>query len=125
MATSATVLKLDQLPDLQRRSDVVSEVAFTVAEWKWIEWFRAVANEAQLRGRIDVERACELIAIHPGEEPQRLASALIVASLTYSKVNAPFYRCGTAEVSRIEAWLVRLLGSMKSGDDTSVEMLIR
>ena len=124
MAASATVLKLGTVQETDKQV-LATRFDLNHEDRELLEWLRSVALDVQLQGRIDVERACELIAVCPGGAPHRYASALLSATMTYTKTDAPLYRKGTDNVSRIEAWLVRLLGCFRSGDRLGVEMLVR
>ncbi len=89
-----------------------------------VDWFRLVARGMRICARIDLDRACALIAAQNDVAADRYANALLRAVFDNAKTPVAMYQLGAASQTHFEAWLVRLIRSFQTGDDASARMLI-
>ncbi|SCZ44822.1 hypothetical protein [Afifella marina] len=86
-----------------------------------LRWF---VLKSLLSSQTDLERACFVLAAEPDASLERFAIAFFRAMSSKARRQLVFYRPGTRNFSTDEAWLLRLMGAWRSGDEMSVRALI-
>lgn len=89
-----------------------------------INWLRVVARGMQACGRIDLDRACQLIAVETTVAADRYAVALLKAASDFARSPVRIYQVGSMEHSHFELWFARLIRCLQNSDEASVRMLI-
>lgn len=77
---------------------------------------RAVAARSRLEPRSDIEATCQLLRSDPGQAAEAYARAFLRAAAHAIGKPLRFHRPGVAAVTFDEAWVTRLLGSLRCGD---------
>jgi len=77
---------------------------------------RAVAARSRLDPRSDIEATCQLLRSDPGQAAEAYARALLRAVSHALGRPVRFHRPGVTAVTFDEAWVMRLLGSLRKGD---------
>lgn len=84
-----------------------------------LEALRALASRSRIAPRMDLDRACSLLRTDPGPAAEAFALAFLrgVAAATGRAV--VLHRPGAESLSFDEAWMLRLIGSIRTGDTDS------
>jgi len=109
------------------REDLASRPVCTRAVPEDVEltaFLRRTARDMRVCARIDLDRACQLIAAERSATAERYATALIKAVCDHAKSPVRVYQLGSVETSHFEQWFARLVRSFQSGDDASARLLI-
>ncbi len=95
-------------------------------EWRSaLNSLRMIALDCRVAAQTDLFEACALLS-NKQETAQDAHARALLKCLRQAVSNKPiFYRPGTKEVSFDEAWLMRALVAVKSGDTDSFMFLLR
>lgn len=100
------------------------DAELTQGDQELVDWLRLAASRQRVCSRIDLDRACQLIAADPKATADRYTTALLKAMAEFSRSRASLYQVGAASQSHFELWFVRLIHCLQSGDELSVRMLL-
>lgn len=97
---------------------------FDQADAALVDLLRDLARESRLSCRLDVDRACALIATEPGDAVRRYGLALLSALGDGATVRLVFHVPGSPERSFAERWLAGLVASVLRDDADSVRFAV-
>ena len=102
-----------------------SDVQHVPKEWRaTLARLRVIALSCRVAARDDLFRACTMLSQSKHASQDAYARALF-RCLREALGKAPvFYRPGETEMSYDEAWLIRLMASVRNADDDSLAFLI-
>lgn len=85
---------------------------------------RMFARQAKIAPRLDLDRACALIAPHPSEAMQIWGSTLLRALDAQATRAVVFHAGCAARPGFDELWLLRIIRLFQQGDDAGARFLI-
>ncbi len=89
-----------------------------------IERLRRLACRSRLARRLDLDKACALIAGEPGEAVDRYGVALLAALAETAACRLVFHPAGAAETTFAERWLLGLVAAIEREDGPSVRFQV-
>lgn len=89
-----------------------------------VDLLRELAIDSRLARRLDLDRACALIASEPGDAVRRYGVALLSALSEGARLRLVFHPRGSGELTFAERWLSGLVGSLARGDEDSARFAV-